>query len=336
MNAFDALTEDEVLGRLEGCRSALIVCHVNPDEDTVCCAFALRLILEALGKRAFCRCPMDTPQRIRFLTEGFEPLTSPLPDGVDLVLAVDVASPGQLGPFADLLPFDLMIDHHGAGTPFAPFLLDSGAAAAGEIVYRLYKTLTDCGRIGRSPRICRLLYAAIAADCGNFKYSNTTAATLRTAAALLEEINGADDGGPDTAEISRRLFDTFPHKVILANGLASANLRLFENGRLAISVISRTDMEAAGLVPDDLSETVNIPRAVEGSEIGVMLKQTDEAPGVFRVSSRSNGQADVASVCRTFGGGGHLRAAGCTIRASSPDEAVRTAAEAFGKALVRK
>ncbi len=325
------ITVSKLCVLLRGASSVTVLSHVRPDADTLTSAFALCAMLRQMGKKAACRCDGDVPETLRFLL-GDEPLRGDIPDGTDLLLAVDVASPGQLGSFGYLADaVDAMIDHHASGEPFAPYFLDGGAAAAAELVYKIYSMLRTFGDLPEMPDVARLLYAGLADDTGNFKYSNVTPETFRVAGALLSEIAPSD--GLTAAEISRNLFDSHPLPIMRGNALVTRKLRLYEDGRLAVSTVSLADLDGEGLTEADLADGADIPRAVRGTEIGVILKQQADDPTAYRVSSRSNGDADVAAVCRAFGGGGHVKAAGCTIRATSPEEAERIAADAFAKAL---
>ena len=126
--------------------------------------------------------------------------------------------------------------------------------------------------------------------------------------------------GEDTAQIARLLFDSKTVSELRAQALASKNLRLLCGASVALTVITLSDLQSAGLTWEDCSAVVDIPRSVRGALIGVAAKE--KAPGEYRISCRSNCAADVAAVCASFGGGGHTRAAGATVRASSPDELI--------------
>ena len=331
MRNIQPIGTEELCRLFRGASRAAIFSHVRPDADTLTSAFALRAILTAMGKEAVCICDGEIPASLDFLL-GRGDLRQDVPEGTDLVLSVDVASPGQLGVYAPLADhFDAMIDHHATGEPFAPYFLDGSAAAAAELVYQLYDALRVAGDIPDMPDVCRLLYAGLADDTGNLKYSNVTPETFRIAAALLSEIKST--AGLSVADISRYLFDAHPLSILRGNALVTRKLRLLKNGRLAIATVTLADLAGEGLCEADLADGADIPRAVRGTEIGVVLKQQLSDPETYRVSSRSNGDADVAAVCRTFGGGGHIKAAGCTIRAASPAEAERIAAAAFAAAL---
>ncbi|MBE6598259.1 MAG: bifunctional oligoribonuclease/PAP phosphatase NrnA [Ruminococcaceae bacterium] len=316
---------------LERGKKVLILSHVNPDGDTVGSAFALKAIVTALGGEARCVCANEPARRLRFLYIDQEDCTY-TGDAAeyDLVLSIDVASPGQLGALDGLIPeIDLMIDHHGMGTPYATNYVDPTASAAGEIVFAIYSELKNRGKIGALPNAARRMYAAIVSDTGSFKFSNTTPLTHRIAAELVAEINGADDGGGDTADVCRSLFGQRTLKELIAQMIAIQNLRFYGDGALGAVLFTRDMLEEAGLTDDDIGNSVETPRGVEGVLVGISLRQSADDPCSFKVSSRANANIDVAAVCANFGGGGHVRAAGCTITADTPEEALETAVNAF-------
>ncbi|MBO6052597.1 MAG: DHH family phosphoesterase [Clostridia bacterium] len=319
----------------------LVLTHVNPDGDCIGSAFALADLIEASGGEARVVCPTPLPKRLRFLAGNDEAadrtvLTAGEADGYDTILSVDVASPAQLGDLAFLIPrVRFMIDHHGLGTPFAPHLVDPKASAAGEIVSRLYALLRDRGTVSPLPDTARRLYAAIAADTGSFAFSNTTEETMRTAGELLTEINAdaAETGRPDTAEICRSLFGQRTLREFHAQMHAIDGLRFFEDGRLAAVLFTQQMLADWGLTEEDIGDAVDTPRSVEGVLVALSLRQQKADPRAYKVSSRANADVDCAAVCAKFGGGGHVRAAGCTITADTPEEALAVAAAAFGEAI---
>ncbi|MGN1346223.1 MAG: bifunctional oligoribonuclease/PAP phosphatase NrnA [Eubacteriales bacterium] len=330
-------------------KNALILCHVNPDGDCIGSAFALRKIILACGGTARVACANELPKRLRFLASdrllpddgnGEEPYDLHIdPEGpeisaFDRILSVDVASPGQLGSLSVLIPrISLMIDHHGMGEAFAPNYIEPTASATGEILYQIYTELKKRGVIGSLPEAARRMYAAIVSDTGSFKFSNTTPETHEAAAELVREIRAADDGGMDAAEVCRSLFGQRTLKELTAQMLAIQNLRFYENGRLGAVLFTQQMLADAGLTEEEIGNIVDTPRGVEGVLIGLSLRQLADDPTQYKVSSRANAEIDCAAVCAAFGGGGHVRAAGCTIAADTPEEAMARMAEAFGAAI---
>ena len=309
---------------------------MNPDGDCVGSAYALAGLIEACGGEAKVSVPCDMPKRLKFLggdnesilvAEGDE-------DAFDTILSVDVASPGQLGDNGRLIPkIAFMLDHHGMGEPFAPNYVDPTASAAGEIVYKLYRILRERGKVGVLPEVSRRIYAAIVSDTGSFKFSNTTPGTHIIASELVGEINNAEDGGMDAADVCRSLFGQRTLKELTAQMLAIQNLRFYEDGKLGAVIFTQQMLADAGLTEEEIGNVVDTPRGVEGVLVGLSIRQTAADPRQYKVSSRANAECDVSAVCASFGGGGHVRAAGCTVEADSVEEAEAMVIGAFAEAV---
>lgn len=335
-NLYESLDLRSALEIIESAESALVLCHRNPDGDAVGSSLALCEIFRLLGKRAKAVCDSSTSPHLEFMAGGERlEYTSGLEDEFDAVISVDVASLGQLGELCHLADrVDLMIDHHSSGEPFAPSLIDPNASAAGEIIFKIYETLKEEKKIQSSPVVARLIFAAISSDTGSFKYSNATPETFSIASKLCAEVNGAEDGGMKTDEISRLLHDTVTAKELRAQSILGSQLEFFENGALAVCAVTRKMMELNGIFDEDTSAAVDIPRKIKGVLVAVALKQKRDEPGKFRVSARSNADIDVAEICSAyFGGGGHVRAAGGEVAAKNAKEAVKAVADAFGEAV---
>ena len=322
MKTYQPIDLDFLLQELKKPKKTLILFHRNPDPDAVGSAFALRRMLGELGSEAYCVCGDELPARLRFLAEGEQEsvLPSSIPVGFspERILSVDVAAPEQLGSLqADYEDrVDYMIDHHGRGTPFADYFIDSKASATGEILFALY-AMTDPDRWSQS--ICRALYAAISGDTGCFRFSNATPHTHRAAAKLLES-------GIDAAGINHLLFESKSPAQIRAEGAGSANLQLYANGKIAVIPFSYAQKSALHLNDDDLNTLIDVARSVEGVLLALTVRQPTEA-AEFRVSLRAACSYDVSALAAEFGGGGHPRAAGCTVKAPDLDAAIQAILE---------
>ncbi len=318
---YQRLTLSETAARIRGGEHTLILFHRHPDGDAVGSGFALKLILEAMGCTAYCVCEDEIPERLRFLTEGMQDsiLKENLPAGFvpTQMMSVDTASPAQAGV---LYPdyegrFDLMIDHHAKGEPYADGYVDGAASSAGELIYRLSRELVRLGRISAIPDGAdRLLYAAISSDTGCFRYSNASPETHRAAATLLES-------DFDAADLNHRLFGVKSYKLLQAEKVGFNRLRLYADGRLGIVDMPFEVMESYGFTDEHLGTLVDVARGLEGVRVAVAIRQPS-SEGVYRVSMRSSCEVDVAAVCAEFGGGGHVKAAGCTITCGDGIDAV--------------
>lgn len=311
---FRALTVDEAVARLTPPAPTLICFHTRPDGDAVGSAFALSLWLAAMGSRCYCVCADEVPQYLSFLSADLQESVLPesIPTGFEnaRIVTVDTASPAQMGSlfehFGDRV--SLMIDHHGTGTPYADHLVVPQAAACGEVIF----DLIAASGVDVPPRTASLLYAAISSDTGCFRYSNVTESTHLHAAALVKQ-------GIDTAEINRRLFETRSYQGLKAEKAGFERLRFFEEGKIAIITFPYALQQELDVREEHLGTLIDVARCVAGVEVAVAIRGT--VKGDFRVSLRSNVDFDVAAVASSFGGGGHVRAAGATVSADSIEEA---------------
>ncbi len=305
-------------------KKTIIVYHVRPDADAVGSAFALRALLRLVDVPAVCVCADEVPERLRFLSENFQGsvvVEEGIPLGHERAVSVDSASPGQLGNMFERLKkdVDIMIDHHASGHAYADNYIDSSAAATGEIIYAIAKQLLTDGKIPAiPPMVLDCIYAAISSDTGCFKFANTTPQTHRIAAELIE-------AGVDTADINHKLFDCKSATQMAVEAEAVRRMRTFADGKVACVTFPYAVKYAMGIGDDDLETVIDIPRSLAGVEIAFVIKQSEDKP-LFRVSLRSSVDFDVAAVCRVFGGGGHVRAAGCSLEAADIDEAERIVA----------
>lgn len=308
-----------LLDALRPCKNALIIGHSHPDGDCVGTAAALAELLEAIGNKAAVLFPEPAPFRLQFLLQGRKELPA-LPADLENydVIAVDVASLTQFGDIKEALSgkVALRIDHHDVGTPYTDVnFVDPTAAATGEILFDLWLHAKQVGAVEQLPaKAAYAAFGAISSDTGCFKYANVTSATHLRAAALLE-------CGVNAAEINRLLFDTKDVNTIRAEEISYRNLRLFADGRIAVIAVDHEDY-TDGLGIKDFETAIDIARSVRGVRLAAAIKAAP-AKNTYRVSLRSTDDTDVASVAASFGGGGHLRAAGCTVYAANAEEVTK-------------
>lgn len=295
-----SLTLPEAAQRLQQAHTLLLLTHRRPDGDTVGSAAALCRGLRSLGKEA---AVLENPQ----LTDKYRPylqgLTCPSPLPGAMTVSVDVAGREMLCKGAGDLPVDFILDHHGTNPGFAPEgLIDPSAAACGEIIYSILRTLGVC--LDRA--MAEALYVAVSTDTGCFRYANTTARTLRVAAACLE-------AGAEAYSINRQLFETTRLPRLRLNAYLAEHLELLQAGKIALCPIPREIERETAVTEDDLEDISNFPRNVEGVDLAVTFRTLDD--GATKISIRSAPCYDASHVAAALGGGGHRGAAGATLRA---------------------
>ena len=293
----------------------LIFMHENPDSDTIGSALALVLTLRSVGKRAYMACCDKIPQSLMFLTDGercFGIEDLPGDFTPKFLISVDIASPNQLGKYHYLAAkIDLALDHHSCHDDLACYrFVDSGAGACAEIIYRVINRMIQ----GKIPeKTASLLYAALAADTGGFRYANTTPYTHKIAAKLIE-------CGANHFQICRNLFEMKSKTALAAEAFAMENVKYLCGGKISYVRITEADKERCGFEDEDTYDVINVIRRVEGVKVAILARE--RTPGVYKISTRSTGDIDMAKICAMFGGGGHAGAAGCSVAEGDVDETV--------------
>jgi len=289
-------------------KNVAILPHVSADGDALASGFALGLALRKIGIEPKIVLEERIPWVYEFLP-GRE--MSALYDGqdipYDLVIAVDTGDLNRLGKRLGIFRAannTVNIDHHTSNTRFAGLNhVSVESAATGEIIYELIEIMNI--EIDKDIAIC--LYTAISSDTGGFRFSNTTPLTHHIAAKLVEK-------GLNIAKISRRIFDEAALEKVKLMGMAINTLQLLEEGRIAVIEVSLEMMKKTGAKEEDCDGLANIGRNIRGVEAAVVLRETDN--NEVRVNLRSNEWLDVAEIAVRFSGGGHKRAAGCTLKGS--------------------
>ena len=302
------LTRAEAAGFLLSHDNFAILTHRRPDGDTVGSAAALCLGLRQLGKNAWVLHNPEVTDRFSFLLEG---LTKETAEENDTVVCVDVASPGMLpkcfAQYAERCA--LRIDHHGSATSFTEEeLVDPQSASCAELICDV---LTILG-IQMDPDIATAVYVGASTDTGCFRFANTTAHTFMIAAVCAQ-------AGAEVYRLNQDLFETNSLSKLRMHAWMIENMKLFDDGKLAIVAIPRAVEDLIGVTDDDMDNISSYPRTVAGVCMAATLRQTKD--GETKISVRAIPGYDAAAVCAKFGGGGHKGAAGGSTTASLEDAA---------------
>ncbi len=302
------LTRAEAAGFLLSHDNFCILTHRRPDGDAIGSAAALCRGLRQMGKNAWVLRNPDTTDRFAFLLEGIEKAEA---GENDTIVSVDVAAPGMLPKaFEDLKDrCKLRIDHHGSSTPFAAEeLVDATSASCAELVCDV---LTILG-IQMDKSIAEAVYVGASTDTGCFRFANTTAHTFMVAAVCAQS-------GADIYKLNQALFETNSLAKLRLQAWIVENMKLFDDGKLAIVAIPRAVEDLLGVTDDDTDNISNYPRTVAGVCMAATLRQSKT--GETKISIRAVPGYDAAAVCAKFGGGGHKGAAGASASLSLEDAA---------------
>ena len=298
----------------------LILTHVRPDGDTIGCAAGLCRSLRQAGKEAFV---LPNPEATSLFTPYLEGLVAPEGYEPETVVAVDMAARGLFPDNAKqyLEQVELTIDHHPSQEFYAKHTcLDAKRAACGELMYEIVQHL---GPI--TPEIGEALYVAVSTDCGCFVYSNTTPATHRVAAALMET-------GFDPYPVNRRHFRTKSFKRLKIEGMLATGMELRDGGETALVFLTLDMLRQVGADERDIDDISAFVGQVEGVKNGITLREL--RPGVCKLSLRTDPEdLNASAVCAILGGGGHAAAAGATVEGTM-EEARKAVLDAIE--MVRK
>lgn len=301
---------EEIIQKVKSANSVAVLSHVNEDPDTLGSCFAFAAVLRNMGKKAVVYVSGSIEKRLEFIGGGYEEYSPKVSYDHDLCVCLDCGDLGRLGErkrLFDSIENTVSIDHHYSNTLFADMnYVEGDASSTGEILYMFFEKLG----VEITPEIARYLYIAICSDTGCFKFSNVSSKTMHIAGNLLE-------CGIDNADISRRLFECDSLNAVMLKAEVTQSIESYYDGKLKLVVMTEALRRKYQIREKDLPSAVDIPRMIEGTEVAVCLK---EQIGGVRVNLRANGSSDVSVVASKFGGGGHKKAAGCTVIGASMDE----------------
>ncbi len=287
--------------------------HVRPDGDCVGSCMGLYLYLkETCPEKQVDVYLQDIPDIYRFLKRADQIRENIDPTQVyDLFISLDCGDEGRLDfsmPLFEQAKETFCVDHHISNVGFADEnVIEPEASSTSEVLC----TLLDPDRF--TEEIAEAFYLGIIQDTGVFQYSCTSPETMRVAARLMET-------GIDAPKIIRETFYEKSYRQNRMLGKALEESRLACQGKVICSVIRLEDMKQVGATPKSLDGIVSQLRDTRGVEASVFLYETD--PGEYKISLRSGERVDVARIAITFGGGGHMRAAGANA-SGDPDEIIR-------------
>lgn len=294
---------------IEGASRILISGHISPDGDSLGSMIALARLLNQAGYQAYASADVNALGKLRIL-EGVEemiPLRKLKNKKFDLFIAVDCGAlsrlPPEIRPYAEKLP-KVCIDHHitNDGSFGDAKILDPSASSASELVWRFAKWME--WKLDRAS--AEALWVGMITDSGRFAYDSTSPQTLRAAGDLMKY-------GVRTAYFNDLIYCSFSRKSIELKRIAWRSLHIWKNRKVAEVTLTRDDFRSVRGTKADAEDIIEIPRMVAGNEIAVFFYQIPDRTKEVRCSIRTRGNLDATVLAGKFGGGGHRKAAGCTI-----------------------
>ena len=314
----------KIAKRLKKASHIAIFSHVNPDGDALGSAFAMKYTLEAIGKKVTLYLEKPMPEKFSFLGTDYEIADENSVSCADCALVLDCGEYKRIGKCENVcrkIGCLICVDHHKTGDDFGDFYYNEpDSAATAQIVYKLASLLIKNIPI----KAYEAIFTGMSTDTGHFKFSNVTPETMLIASKVLES-------GIKHRKITTILYDTVKREKMIFLGVATEQVKFYENGRIASLYCPKEFLEKFGLTYDDVDELPNIPLNLEGVEVAILVKDYDEE-GKKRVSFRTRDVIDVSEIAKAFGGGGHKSAAACVI-SGNIEEKVNEIISAIAKKL---
>lgn len=320
----------KIVERVRAGRRVVLTTHVNADADGAGSEAAVAAWLESIGVGVTIINPTPFPESLRFLLhrDGLvvdvdDPAAPALINEACCLLVLDTSEENRVGALNALLDpaKTFVVDHHPPGPAVVGQggVQDPSAAATGELVYDMISIAGDDWPTASAIAA----YVAIVSDTGSFRYSNTTWRTHAIASELLAL-------GVNPEEVFQRLFAVVPPRRILLLREALARLEHDPELGLAWMVVPKQVSDSIGSTSDDYEGLIEHARSIEGTRVAVLFRET--APGETKISLRSTGPVNVNRVARQFGGGGHVKASGASVKLAL-DDAVKQVLDAVRKEI---
>lgn len=291
---------------LQSLQDVYILIHRSPDGDCIGSGYALYHLLRAMGIRSRVCCADPIPAMFRSITEGitFEDFPA------KAYISADVADRKLFGelPQKDET-ITLCIDHHVSNTHYAEQLYwDPDASAACEVLYAMMQEMQL--KLTEETALC--LYIGMATDTGCFQFDNAGAGCFAAAAEIKRQFPHLP-----YARLNRELFVLKSPGRIALDARLMQNVRMAAEGKIALVYVPAAWFTELNITDDETDGVANLPMQIRGVEVGITVKQ--KADGSYRVSMRGGDRANVSVIAQHFGGGGHIKASGCSIHEGEPE-----------------
>lgn len=298
---------EQVIATLKKHDRFTLGCHQHPDGDAIGSLLALGLSLEMVGKQVDMILPDGVPLTFHFLP-GVQKTVKQPTFRPEVVISVDCAERMRLELPEEIFtgePLLVNIDHHISNDHFGQVnLVLPEASATGQIIYHL---LEKCA-FPIDAAIASALYTAIATDTGFFRYSNTTGEVLSIASRLVEDYKISP------SQIAERVYEEKSYASVRLLGEVLSTLQISGNQRYSWMYLDQEMIRRYEVEMEEIESYVNYTNSIRGVEVGLFFKEMK--PGEVKISWRSKAGVDVSRLAAHFGGGGHLRAAGCSVKGS--------------------
>lgn len=290
-----------------GAQRIILCAHLQPDGDAIGSLLAMKALVERLGKTVTAICHDPVPKRLYVLPgwEDVQRISDIREDEqFDLFCALDCSDAERLGdalPLFERAPRKLVIDHHASNTCYGDInYVDSKVAATGNLVFRLF----EAANIEITTDVTTYLYTALSSDTGNFAFGQMDEEFFIQISTLLK-------AGLDITKYSRALHLIREVDFIKLLSRALASLSFICDGKISYMCLTQHDFAQSETTPDAAEGIVNYALNLPGVQMCFLATETGKNQVKFNL--RAIQPNDVAQIATSFGGGGHLLAAGCTL-----------------------
>ena len=303
---------DNIIKYIKGSNDFVVTSHISPDGDNIGSTLGIYYALQKLGKNVYYVLDDNAPLNLRFLVDKVNRLSSADFNILNIdkynLIALDCGDKSRVCVSEEIknnAKKIICIDHHASNDAYGDLnYIDADASSTSELVYNLLSRLNERENISIiNEEIATALYTGLVTDTGNFSYSSTHPSSFEMAKELLSL-------GARKDEIIQRVFQSNSYNYYKLLGEALNTLEIIDTKiaciNLTIDMLQRNNMSF-----NDVDGVTTYTRDIDGVEVGILLKEKKE--NEVKVSLRSKNYVNVSKIAQGFNGGGHIRAAGCTI-----------------------
>ncbi len=344
-------TFQEIGRALNGGKNILLFPHINADGDAIGSCVAICKALRVIGKKAYILLEEELPENLRFLDdvgldttgEVYTTYEKDIFKGKDYIsMCIDCGDLGRFPERSEVFKggkLKICLDHHASSQPVWDLnYIDSKAAATGVLAFKLLKEFglgvnlednfnSDRILLGQDDEIGKAIFVAITTDTGNFQYSNTNQDCHK----IMAEIYS---WGTELSEVSNAIYQSIRMEKFLVTNEALGSCKIISSDNTkykgAIAYLSKETQEKIGSKPSETDDVIDYLRSIKDVEYAAFLKEKE--PSVIRVSFRAKSKGNVVEIAKKYEGGGHIKAAGCTLYMSL-EEAVKIITKDIEEAL---
>lgn len=297
---------EQIANRIKQAKRVLLLTHMRPDGDAIGGVLALACALEFLKTPYQVCVETDIPSNLTFI-DGVEKIEKKPQGEFDLILTVDCSDEQRLGALSDYFlqakrkKIDTInIDHHVSNTHFAKYNFVKTCAAN---CMHIFKLIAYLGA-PFDKKTAEYLLVGLLTDSGNFSHDDVTEETLLLGAKLVE-------AGADICEYNYQLFKRQPKARAALYAKTMSGIRYYHDDRFAVIVVTKKSMDECGADQGMTEGFVDFPLNIDGVEVAASLLEVKK--GQYKISLRTKTYADANKIAGVYGGGGHVRAAGCML-----------------------